>query len=409
MATVNYVGRTPAVAQIITFTISANDVATTYKVTRNGKTVSVVGNAGGVNSTATDLKVALAASTIGEFAEITWTVNSATITGTTTTAGVPSTFTTSVSAGTGTISAVSIGTTATGPNDANAAGNYLSGSTYALPVNGDDLVIDGTVDLLYNLGSLSAVALNSLTIPSTFTAKMGLPADNVTGKYAEDRPTYFKIGATTVTVGAGSGNGSPRIKLDTSSGGTALTVWKTGINTDLVGLEAFLWKGTGTNTIEVYGGTVGLAVLGGDTATVATIQIGGTAVARSGSGVTLTTVKQSGGTLSTYSAFTTGTITAGTWHHFSGAVTTLNVNGGTTYYRSSGTVTTLNGNAGILDCTLDSTGRTVTNSTFNAGFDLEDPLKTITFTNATTYNGTIGSAVGQIKVNRGPTGTVLFA
>ena len=66
-------GDAPAVAQLQTITIGTNDVATTYKVTINGKTVSVPGNAGGANSTAADLAAALQVATVPqEFAEIVW-------------------------------------------------------------------------------------------------------------------------------------------------------------------------------------------------------------------------------------------------------------------------------------------------------------------------------------------------
>src|SRR5258708_13898777 len=75
MPTNRWRGDAPAVAQVQTVTIGTNDVATTYKGTINGKTVSVPGNAGRATSTATHLANALTRAAVPQaFTEITSTV-----------------------------------------------------------------------------------------------------------------------------------------------------------------------------------------------------------------------------------------------------------------------------------------------------------------------------------------------
>src|SRR5260370_27329738 len=105
MSTIRWRGDAPTVAQVQTMTIGTNDVATTYKVTINGKTVSVPGNAGGASATATDLLNALKAPSVPpEFAEIAWTANAAVITATASKPCRPFTLAASVAGGTGTLS-----------------------------------------------------------------------------------------------------------------------------------------------------------------------------------------------------------------------------------------------------------------------------------------------------------------
>src|SRR5262245_49483736 len=128
MSTIRWRGDAPAVAQVQTITIGVNDVATAYKVTINGKTVPVPGNAGGASATASDLASALKAATVPpEFAEIVWTVNAAVITGTAAKPGRPFSLAVSTSGGTGTIS-TAVTNAGSGPNDAGVAANWSGGA-----------------------------------------------------------------------------------------------------------------------------------------------------------------------------------------------------------------------------------------------------------------------------------------
>ena len=70
MATKRWKGGALAVSQVGTFTLTAYDVLTTYKITINGKVVSVLGQGGTTATTATALQAALTASTIPEFTKV---------------------------------------------------------------------------------------------------------------------------------------------------------------------------------------------------------------------------------------------------------------------------------------------------------------------------------------------------
>src|SRR4051812_18071509 len=96
MATVLWTGASLDVAQVDTLTPAGPIPGDEFKVTIGVKTVSVVaGAAPTVADICDDLGAALAASTIPEFTEVTWTEDDAAITATATTPGVP--FTASVS------------------------------------------------------------------------------------------------------------------------------------------------------------------------------------------------------------------------------------------------------------------------------------------------------------------------
>lgn len=388
MATNRFRGDAVAIKQVVTVQITANDVVTTYKITINGKVVSVLGNADGVNSTASDLQTALDASTIPEFAEVTWTVSTDTVTGTAATAGVPFTATSSVSGGAGTIGAVTTTTASAGPNDWSTAGNWSLG---AVPVNGDDVVIENSsVDISYGLDQ-SAVTLASLTIENTYTGKLGLP-DYTTGStsYYQYRDKYLKIGATTCNLGRGDGQGSGRVKIDFGSVATTVNVEGAGSPAD-TGLPAVILNGSNAgNVLNATQGTIGLAIDAGSTAQFPTIRVGSeTSQATDvtltcGTGCTLATINQNGGVVTVGSNVTTWTKTSGTSTNlYSSAITTITADSGTHYWQSNGTITTgtFRGDGTVLDCTRDLRSRTLTGSTFTGGAYFLDPSKTVTFTN----------------------------
>ena len=119
--------------------------------------------------------------------------------------------------------------------------------------------------------------------------------------YYEYRETYLKVGATTITIGAGEGEGSQRIKLNTGSVQTTLIVVDSGQSANA--LPAILWKGThASNVVRVSKGSFGAALHAGETATIATLAVGyrddqeADAQVYCGAGVTLTDVDVSGGT-----------------------------------------------------------------------------------------------------------------
>ena len=87
MATCEWVGNALAVAQVHTWTFAGTWEATdVINVTINGKTISVVAGSTVAATVATTVYTEIAASTIPEFREITWTDDAAVITGTAATA-----------------------------------------------------------------------------------------------------------------------------------------------------------------------------------------------------------------------------------------------------------------------------------------------------------------------------------
>lgn len=387
MATLKWRGDSPAIAQVNSVTPANVTVGNIFSVTINGKTVSFVATAATVANVTAGLASACAAATIAEFAEISWSDATTKLTASAKSPGKPFTQTSSASQGSG--SAGPTCTTATttassGPNDWSVAANWDSG---AVPVNGDDVVIENSAsDVLYGL-SQSSVTLASLTIAQSYSGKIGLPVQSSLGYY-EYRPTYLAISATQVSVGAGSGAGSSRIKLNTGSNQTTINVLATGTPAE-PGLESLLWKGAhASNVLSVNKGSVGVAVLAGEAATLATWNAGytnnrlGDVALRIGANVTQTSGNQTGGHVEVRSSLTTLTKTDGLLTMAQGTVGTLNIDGGNVYYTSTGTCTTVNvGEGGILDCSRDMRGRTFTNTNVYSGGSILDPFRTVTWTN----------------------------
>lgn len=410
MATQIFRGDAPAVAQVQAWVFGGTwETTDIIIVTINGKTVTLTTGSATIATFLDSLVTALNASTIPEFAEITWSFDTATLIGTADTAGKPFTATISTTetggggadAQTidGTTSSTGTSTTAcSGPSFWNVAGNWSTGS---VPVNSDDVIIEGTsTPILYGLDN-NAVTLTSLSVRSTFTGTIGLPKINGTGSsaYYEYRETYLKISATTVNIGDGEGNGSGRIKLNTGTNAATINVRATG-SPEEQGIPSFLWVGAhASNVANVYSGSVGVAALAGETATLPVLRINvsanqaGDAVVTCGTGATLTTINKSGGTLTINGAATTITQTGGdTTINGSGAIGTLNMrDSGRVTYNTSGTLSTLNisGPAEVeIDFTRDMRSKTVTTTYRYGSAVITDTFRVVTFTNPINNRGT---------------------
>lgn len=387
MATPKWIGGAMAVRQVTTVTVTAYDTATTYKLLLGGnKFVSVLGTGGSTATTATALSSAASTSDDPEFQEITWSVNGSTITATGPEDAGPFTLTSSASGGTGTIGAASTTTTASGPHHWSEPLNW---STGAIPANGDTAVLqDSDDDIKYGLAQ-SGVTLAALRIYSSFTGTLGLPDQNANG-YTEYRATELAIGATVIRVGDGQGDASGRIRINTGSVTTQLIVLNTasGLDDEHAPLE---WRGTSvSNVIDAQAGQIGVAVSDTQSATVATMRVGGASV-RCGPSVTLTTIKLFGGFVELNGPCTTITIQGGgVLLSGTGAYTTITNDGGSVAYRSTGTITTLTlGHGGSIDFGQDQRPRTITNTVqMYAGSALTDDAATVTFsaTPAVTLN-----------------------
>lgn len=376
-------GDLAAVAQVDTVTITAYDAATTYKLTINSRIVSTPGVTD-ATGTATALAAAWNASTQPEFAEVTASSNAAVVTLRADTPGKPFTATSSVAGGTGTIGAVTNITPNQGPN-VWMAGNFDSG---ALPVDTDTVIFESSsVDSLYELDQ-NAVDLAALTIKQSSSGKSGLPRTNPSG-YVEYRDQYLKLTATTIKIGEGEGNGSGRIKLDTQAVITTLNIFNKGGRAE-TGIPCVLWKGSNAgNVVNLLRGDLGVAFFGGETATIATLNVGSASsqitdpLLVCGPGTILTTVNVYGGTIELNSAITTLTQEAGVVTvRGTGTIGTWNLNGGIGYHCSDGTITTLKvGATARADFSQDPRPRTVTNCEVYQGGTIYDPNNSVTWTN----------------------------
>jgi hypothetical protein len=378
-------GDAAAVAQVSTAQITAYDAATTYTLTINGKSVSVLGTTD-EDGTATALAAAWNASDEPEALEVTASAATDTVTLTGATAGKPFTVTSSDTGGTGTIGAVTEVTAPTGPNHWDDAANWSGG---AVPVNSDDVVIENGSDILYGLDQ-SAVTLASLTIKRSYTGKIGLPEVANSGQstqYAEYRDTFLKIGATAVTIGDGEGNGSGRIKINYGTVAHTTNVYGTGQALE-AGIPALLLKGShASNVLNVLRGSVGVAIFAAETAQLDYLRLGYIANQASdaqvtlGSGVTNDAVIVDGGKLTIASATTTLDQSAGEVTILSGAHAAIVQMGGTLIYRGTGTVTALTvGKGATADFSRDPRSRTVSAATAYSGATIRDPLRTVTWT-----------------------------
>lgn len=383
MGTVIWQGDAPLVAEVKTITPADVLPNTTWTVTCNGKNIIYTAAANTVVDVVDGLLALWNASTEPEFEEITATnpANTALVL-THDTEGVPFTVTATTS-GNGTHT-VSTTVNASGPNCLNVGTNWSGG---AVPANTDDVVFEySDVDLLYQLDALAAITASSITVKSTFTGNIGLPRTNA-NEYSEYRQRYLQLGANTVTVGDGSGSGSPRVQLDLCNTAPTINVYNMAQGTE-TGINPLLLINTAANTVlNVNKGSVGVAINAGETATITTMNVGyitniaGDSTVVCGSGTTLGTIAKLGGSVTVQSNLTTLTQHAGTTAILGSATaTTVTINDGTLEDRSSGTFTTVNCH-GIYDKRKSTTTKTCTNFNLYKGAKFYDPAGSVTLTN----------------------------
>lgn len=406
MASPRWVGKQLRQTQVNTITLGGTDGSgQTYSVTIGAKVVTWTSLGTGNVANSAGLLALLQACTEPEFLEVTWAaLTTLIISATAKTPGYP--FTQTSAAVTGTL-VTATATANKSPSDIGDGANWSGG---AIPATGDNVFIDNTsTPLLWNLSALAAVEPATVTLaqsfgpnapgqggqaPGNLSGTIGLPEVNTIGTpYEEYRPTYLQWAGASgiVKLGVGPGSGSGRVKMDfQSANATTVYVYNTGSPLDS-GIEAFLLKGTNAgNVFIIDGGSVGIAVFGAETANVSgglKIGAGGgvnsapAPTVRLGAGVTWATITQDGGTLQTSSGGTTFTQYAGTWMHYAGAVTTINV-GGTVYPLSTGTITNLNvWYGGTADFSQDTQARTVTNCTVFGNHTILDPASSVSWTN----------------------------
>ncbi len=383
MAHVRFRGDAPAVAQVVTATPANVETGDVFTLTINGKSVSYTAAAPQVADVTAGLTAAVAASAIPEFQELAAADAETHMTLTARTAGVPFVVAASATNGgaadTQTLTLATV-TASAGPAHWDCPANWSSG---AVPASGDHVFLEETTrSLLYGLDQ-TGITLGSLNIAASFTGELGLPPVNREGAtdYAEYRPRSLLIGADAVQIGHGQGPGSGRLQLDTLAAATAVTVHFTGLATD--DEPAFHWRGeNAANSLNVLGGSVGVALSGEETAELATLRQSAGDV-RCGAGVTVVTIERSGaGTLTLAAAAGTLRQSGGeTLVLGSGGVDTLSLTGGRVDYRSSGALATvtLAGLGATLDFSADLRARTVASCTLAQG-TIIDPHRTVTWT-----------------------------
>lgn len=402
------------VAGVYTSSITGYDVATTYKVTINGKVISTVGTGGTVTTTAVALVALLNASTIPEFAEATWSNSSGAIIATVDDTGVPITWTLTATGGTGTVTG-SI-TTATSPTGIHWWDNPANWTTGAIPVDAtDDIWIDVPISIKYGMGQ-SAVTPVSLNIAASFTdgAQIGLPDVNKDGTaYQEYRQKDLQLGGCPTVIGYGPGQGSDMIRLDSGSAAavTGKLLKSQAQQQAASNLEAIQWKGTNASNVwSIVSGSMAIAGYGGESAVLATLNVGyltsqeSDANVRGGKGLTTTTLVMNGGNVVLEKAPTTVNKLGGTLTIDNTVPTTLNDDNGTTYVNGAGTITnTKTGAQALLDFSQSPQAAgavTVSNANLYAGGSINDPNKIV---GANWTNGVILNRcnMGQVRLELG--------
>jgi len=412
MSVKRWLGNAAGTFDVWTITLSGTVTSQTYSVTINSKSITYT--AGGGDTVASVLAGILAAWTSvsvpppPEFSELTPVIVSTTIVATGNLAGRPSTI--SVSTGGGATYAITHTTSATGPNDFTNAQNWSGGSA---PANSDTLVFDnGNVDCKYNLGS-SLTGVTVLVSPG-FSGDIGLSfinTDNQTS-YAEYRTTSLTLAGGTVTIN------SPTItKANFAFGANTATirVISTGRRVDTYTPVVLIIGGNGSSEIDISQGDVGVAYYQGTTATFPIINTGYNnspqtdVILNCGSGCTLTTITQNGGTATIGSNVTTISlgVAGGTLTLRDITATTVNALNGTVIMSTTGTIGTINlyGSA-TLDCSRDTRGKTVTNpiKVYSENVTINDPEKTV---NSGTLSLATSSLVG-VNVAHGGNTTIVF-
>lgn len=391
MATRYWLGKATAVAQVGTIQITAYDAATTYKLVVNGETIASTSAQGSANATASALNTAWNNSTNPYATPITTSVSTDTITFTADNAGVPFTVSGSVTGGTGTIGSYTATTANSGPNDWSTAANW-SGDT--VPTTGDTVIIkDTAVSILWGLAQ-SGVTLADLQIHRSFTGYIGLNhmafltnATTSTTAKTEYRAHYLAISATLLTIGENLSSvtptGSTRIKIDLGSNASTIMIIGTAASSAETGrpsIRLLNVHASSTMTVRSAPGGVGVAAeVAGEVSTLSKIQITDTSTETKvllGSGVTLTTWEQQGGTNAI------GGLAA--------TITTMNVLGGTLRTEGDYTITTVNQYGGTVYSNHIKTGGNcvTTYNLFDGVLDLRATRRTRTIATLAVTNGT---------------------
>ena len=384
-------GDATAVKQVDTFTPANVESTDIFTLTMNGTAIRYTAAAATVADVTAGLVALLNASTIPEFAEVTWADITTALTGTADTAGVPFTADPTEADGGGTDDQTFLkaATTANdGPNVWSAA-NF--GGT--IPGAGDVVwILDSNVSLKYGLDQSGAGTITTIHVGAGYTGEIGLPKMNNDGtEYTEYRDRHLKVDLTNLNVGAGSGPGSGRLQFELATTGTAVTVHKTGNSVEQDFAAVTIADAVAAANITVLGGSVDLGMRSSEAFTSNDLDATGDANVRMGTGALAGgTITLSGNARLEYDsvAVTVETRDNGVLRKGDGNITTLNAFGAEVELLGSGTITTLELGAGsVLTAAKNVVGTTITNATIGRNALIDDPAGKITWTNAYTLKG----------------------
>lgn len=297
--------------------------------------------------------------------------------------------------------AISETTSGEGPYTWDVAANW---SGNVVPGSGDDVIFDyrASNGVKYNLDQ-DTVTVDNVYVRNTYKYGIGLPAVNTETSnlpYGEHLTQYLTL------AGVGSGSGivhvdnpmGSSIKIDATESDATFVIYGTGRSVDdsvpacdLKINSGVTGTGTGNAELHVLGGDVGLCTADGSSGDVDKITIGRGSGANVtvGENVTAPTVDLSGGSLRSKSDHATINQSGGTLHQIDGAISTLNLNAGTAKIYSDETIAEINMTDGLLDFSVDSRDKTVTNIAMYAKGTIRDPGGVVTWTNGLDVYGLI--------------------
>jgi hypothetical protein len=400
MAHCIYTGQALAVPQITTITISGTVAAgNTVWLEINRKRATATAQSGDTTAVlAGRLYDAINALVTGgnapEFAEIVFVdpriAVAASFTATSNTAGQPFTVSTGATGG-----GATIGTTATqastGPNHLDNAANW---SGNAVPVDGDDITFPaGCPDYLYGLTALTTIAAVTVRF---LGGSGGLPdrtgtTPNDPNNYVQYRGKYVELESATSIV-IGDGTNAPEFLRLKITGAVVTPIRVMAGEGTATGQAIQLSAAAGTaHTVTILGNSVALAPADGEVLEIGTLRIGTDGPEASfgatdtdptvviGSGVTITTGRFYGGTVTSDGTFTALTIIDGTWSQDRGSPGTVSATDSAGTYRYAGNAShgaiTARGAGVTIDLTPDSRGFTLANSSVTEGAAIYNPQR----------------------------------
>jgi len=382
-------GDAQATAQVRSYAPASVTVGNVFSLHCNGKTISFTATATTAANVVAGLVTAVNATTIPEFKRVTASGTTVLFL-TAKKAGQPFTITSSSADGAGSaghsFNAATV-TASSGPNHYGIAANW---EPSGVPVDNDDVVLNGSVSILYDLDQ-SSVDLASFTKLAGFTGEIGLPPYNPEGyyEYLGTTLTYNSVNVADIGEGQGNGSSSSRINFGTNEACVA-TIHKTGTPKSSALPALILSGGQAGSSLNVLKGLVGLAVETGTTAEFSVIRVGSQgqtsdAVLVCGAGCTLGTIDQCGGNVTVETDVVTWTKTVGSSSSNlkSSDIDSLVQDGqGTHLWLSDGTIeeAVMRGQGAVLDASRDLRDRTLTGGTFYDGAALIDPNQTVSIT-----------------------------